>query len=82
MIAAIAILSFLFIWDQVFWPVVLINSNNHKTVPLGIVLLSTQFAPIYNLTMAASTITVIPVLIVFLIFRRHFFGGFMLSGLK
>ena len=80
-IAAIAILSFLFMWDQVFWPLVLINSNSHNTVPLGIILLSTQFAPIYNLTMAASTITVIPVLIVFLIFRRHFFGGFMMSGL-
>lgn len=81
-IAAIAILSFLFMWDQVFWPLVLINSNTHTTVPLGIILLSTQFAPIYNLTMAASTVTVIPVLVVFLIFRRHFFGGFMMSGLK
>lgn len=81
-IAAIAILSFLFMWDQVFWPLVLINSNGHSTVPLGIILLSTQFAPIYNLTMAASAVTVIPVLVVFLIFRRHFFGGFMMSGIK
>jgi multiple sugar transport system permease protein len=81
-IAAIAILSFLFIWDQVFWPLVLINTNAAKTVPLGIILLSTQFGPVYNLTMAASTITVGPVLIVFLFFRRQFFGGFMMSGLK
>lgn len=32
--------------------------------------------------MAASTITVVPVLIVFFVFRRQFLGGFMMSGLK
>ena len=81
-IAALAILSFLFMYDQVFWPLILISSNGHKTVPLGIIGFSTMFGPIYNLTMAASTITVIPVLIVFFVFRRHFLGGFMMSGLK
>lgn len=34
-IAAIAILSFLFIWDQVFWPLILINTDAAKTVPLA-----------------------------------------------
>jgi multiple sugar transport system permease protein len=81
-IAAVAILSFLYNWDQLFWPLVLISSNTNKTVPLGIVDLSTQFGPIYDLTMAASTLTIIPVLIVFLAFRRHFIQGMMMSGLK
>lgn len=81
-IAALAILSFLYHWDLVFWPLILINSNINKTVPLGIILLSTQWGAIYDLTMAASTLTVLPVLIVFLIFRRQFIEGFVLSGLK
>lgn len=81
-IAAVAILSFLYNWDQLFWPLVLISSDANKTVPLGIVNLSTQFGPIYDLTMAASTLTVVPVLLVFLVFRRHFIQGMMLSGLK
>jgi len=81
-IAAIAILSFLYNWDQLFWPLVLISSNANKTVPLGIVDLSTQFGPIYDLTMAASTLTIVPVLFVFLAFRRHFIQGMMMSGLK
>jgi multiple sugar transport system permease protein len=80
--AALAILSFLYHWDSVFWPLILINSNINKTVPLGIVLLSTQWGAIYDLTMAASTLTVLPVLIVFLIFRKQFIKGFVMSGLK
>ncbi len=81
-IAAVAILSFLYNWDQLFWPLVLITSDANKTVPLGIVDLSTQFGPIYDLTMAASTLTIVPVLLVFLVFRRHFIQGMMMSGLK
>ena len=81
-IAAVAILSFLYNWDQLFWPLVLIGSDSNKTVPLGIVGLSTQFGPIYDLTMAASTLTIVPVVLVFLVFRRHFIQGMMMSGLK
>jgi multiple sugar transport system permease protein len=81
-IAAVAILSFLYNWDQLFWPLVLIGSDTSKTVPLGILDLSTQFGPIYDLTMAASTLTIVPVILVFLVFRRHFIQGMMMSGLK
>jgi ABC-type glycerol-3-phosphate transport system permease component len=77
-----AILSFIYNWDQLFWPLVLITSDQNKTVPLGIVDLSTQFGPIYDLTMAASTLTVVPILVVFFIFRRRFVEGMMMQGLK
>jgi ABC-type glycerol-3-phosphate transport system permease component len=61
---------------------VAIASDAHRTVPLGIVALSTQFGPDYDLTMAASTLTIVPVLVVFFMFRRHFIQGMMMSGLK
>jgi ABC-type glycerol-3-phosphate transport system permease component len=80
-IAAVAILSFLYNWDQLFWPLVSIASDAHRTVPLGIVALSTQFGPAYDLTMAASTLTILPVVVVFLLLRRHFISGMALSGL-
>jgi multiple sugar transport system permease protein len=80
-IAAVAILSFLYNWDQLFWPLVSITSDTNKTVPLGIVALSTQFGPAYDLTMAASTLTILPIVVVFLLLRRHFISGMALSGL-
>jgi len=80
-IAAVAILSFLYNWDQLFWPLVSIASDANRTVPLGIVALSTQFGPDYDLTMAASTLTILPVVVVFLLLRRHFISGMALSGL-
>jgi multiple sugar transport system permease protein len=53
------------------------------TVQLGLVLFqSQQTASEFNLLMAASTIAVIPVLIVFLIFQRQIVRGIMLGGLK
>jgi multiple sugar transport system permease protein len=61
---------------------VLITSQQIATVPLAIVDLSTQFGPIYNLTMAASTITVVPTVVVFFVFRRQFVEGMMMQGLK
>lgn len=81
-ISAVIILSFLYNWDQLFWPLVLITSQQNSTVPLGIVDLSTQFGPIYNLTMAASTITVVPTVVVFFVFRRQFVEGMTMQGLK
>ena len=81
-VAAVAILSFLYNWDQLFWPLVLITSQQNATVPLAIVDLSTQFGPIYNLTMAASTVTVVPTVVVFFVFRRQFVEGMMMQGLK
>jgi multiple sugar transport system permease protein len=81
-LAALAILSFLYHWDSVFWPLILISSEAKKTVPLGIILLSTQWGTIYDLTMAASALTILPVLVVFFIFRRQFIQGIVLSGLK
>ena len=80
---AFAILAFIYNWNNFFYQFIIVSSNRYMTVQLGLVLFqSQQTASEFNLLMAASTIAVVPVLIVFLIFQRQIVRGIMLGGLK
>ncbi|MDA8289262.1 MAG: carbohydrate ABC transporter permease [Actinomycetota bacterium] len=80
---AFAILAFIYNWNNFFYQFIIVSTNRYMTVQLGLVLFqSQQTASEFNLLMAASTIAVIPVLIVFLIFQRQIVRGIMLGGLK
>jgi multiple sugar transport system permease protein len=80
--SALAIFSFVYCWDQLLWPLVVINSDSMKTLPLGIILLSNQRGIIYDLTLAAGLLSVIPPLIIFIIFQKHIVKGAIMTGLK
>ncbi len=80
---AFAILAFIYNWNNFFYQFIIVSSNRYMTVQLGLVLFqSQQTASEFNLLMAASTIAIVPVLIVFLIFQRQIVRGIMLGGLK
>lgn len=81
-LSALAIFSFVYFWDQLLWPLVAVSSDAMKTLPLGLVLLSNQRGIIYDLTMAGGLLSVIPPLIVFIIFQRRIVKGVILAGLK
>ncbi len=81
-IATLGIFSFVYIWDQLIWPIVAISSNAKRTLPVGISLLSTESGARIDLVLAAGVISVLPPLIVFLIFQRRIIKGAMMSGLK
>lgn len=80
--ASLAIFSFVYIWDQLIWPVVVISSDARKTLPMGIALLSTESGARFDLVLAAALLAVLPPLIVFLIFQRRIVRGVVLAGLK
>ncbi|MHB8244727.1 MAG: carbohydrate ABC transporter permease [Acidimicrobiales bacterium] len=80
---AFAILSFIYNWNNFFYQFIVVSSTRFMTVQLGLVLFQAQqTASEFNLLMAASTLAVVPVLIVFLIFQKQIVRGVMLSGLK
>lgn len=80
--ASLAIFSFVYIWDQLIWPVVVISSDARKTLPLGIALLSTESGARFDLVLAAGVLAVLPPLAVFLIFQRRIVRGVIMAGLK
>jgi multiple sugar transport system permease protein len=83
--AALATLTtFVFMgsWNNFMWPLIVTNSDNMKTLPIGLASFQGQFSTDYTLLMAASMIVLIPVIIVYIFNQRFFTEGIVLSGLK
>jgi multiple sugar transport system permease protein len=81
-LAALAILSFIDSWGALLWPLVVLNSPEMRTLPMGIAGLANVNSPQLYYMLPAATITVVPVVIVFAIFQRQFVNAMTSSGLK
>jgi ABC-type glycerol-3-phosphate transport system permease component len=82
-VGAFTILSFIYNWNNFFYQYVIVNTTRYMTVQLGLtVFQSQQGNSQFNLLMAASTLAVVPVVIVFLIFQKQIVRGVVLGGLK
>ncbi len=81
-LAALAIFTFTYHWDDFYWPLVIVSSEELRTLPLGLALFVVRNRTVWDLLMAGSVIATLPVLIVFLLFQRHFVRGIALSGMK
>lgn len=81
-LAAMGIFTFVFVWDDFFWPLIIISSEELRTLPLGIALFLVKNRTSWDLVMAGSVLVTIPVLLVFLAFQRHFIRGIALTGMK
>lgn len=82
LIAILVIFMFQWSWDNLIWPSIILTDKSMYTLALAIAYLRTGLEHLYNQQMAGSTLAIIPVLIVFLIFQKHITEGAHLSGLK
>lgn len=78
---ALAIFTFLGSWNDLFWPLIALNSNEMRTLPVGLSILQHEGYTMQGLAMAAAAVTTIPVLIIYGMFQRHIIQGVMVSGL-
>jgi multiple sugar transport system permease protein len=81
-LAALAIFTFTYQWDNFYWPLIIVSSEGLRTLPLGLALFVVRNRTVWDLLMAGSVVATLPVLIVFLLFQRHFVRGIALTGLK
>ena len=81
-LAALAILVFLGNWNAFLWPVIVIESSIMRTLPVGIALFSGEAGSEWQLIMAAASLAVIPVLLVYVFFQRQIVQGIALTGMK
>jgi multiple sugar transport system permease protein len=80
--AALAIFTFMESWNSFLWPLIVIDTPDMRTMPLGLAMLKTQFLSQWPLIMTATLLTSLPVIIIYIIFQRQFVRGILLSGLK
>lgn len=81
-IATLAIFSFLNSWNDFMGPIIYLQSIENRTLAIGLAMFSNMFGTQWNLLMAAATIAVIPILVIFFSFQRYFEKGLVMSGLK
>jgi len=82
-IASLAILSFLYSWNLFLEPLVFLTEPNKYTLPVVLPQFTDTYgAPIFNVQLAATSLSVIPVMIVFVMAQRHFIRGITMTGLK
>ena len=81
-LATLGIFTFLHSWNEFMWPLIVINRLSLKTLPIGLSYFQDSYSTDWNLLMAGSVITLLPVLIVFLLGQRFFIKGIVLSGIK
>lgn len=81
-LAAIGVFTFVESWNDLFGPLIFINSTELQTLPMALALFQSEFFTTVSLLMAASTITILPVLILYVVAQRYFVEGITSSGLK
>lgn len=80
--ATVAILSFLFSWGQLLWPVLVTRGPQVRPLPLGMAEFQNLPPILWGDVMAYATMMTLPVLIVFLVFQDAFVRGVARSGIK
>lgn len=81
-LATATIFTFLANWDEFAWALTIITDQDKLTLPVAIQLFQGQNATQWGLVFAASAIAIIPVIIVFLVFQRHFVQGLTAGAVK
>ncbi|MFN3844634.1 MAG: carbohydrate ABC transporter permease [Paracoccaceae bacterium] len=81
-LSALAIFIFLGNWTAFIWPLIVTNSQELYTIPVGLTTFSVEQSVQWEMIMTGAAISTIPTLIVFLIFQRYIIRGIAMAGLK
>ena len=81
-IGALAVIEFVYVWNQYLWPNLVVNEADMNTVQSGLRVLSKGNVDQPNLVMAGTVIAAIPVAIVLLVFQRQLVRGLTAGAVK
>lgn len=82
-VATLSIFAFLGAWNAYMWPMVVTNSNNMRTLQIGLkYMIKPDLGPQWPMIMAASTMILLPVLILFICLQKYFINGMVHAGIK
>ena len=81
-IAVLATLQFTWIWNDFLWPIIFTQSDDMRTIMVGLASLKGQYSVAYGVQGAMALIASVPTLIVFIFFQRYFIRGLTLGSVK
>lgn len=81
-VVSLAILTVLFEWKELLWPIVVNRSADKLTLGPGLALLRGEYITDWNVVMAAGVMAALPMIVIFLILQKQFIASFARSGIK
>jgi len=83
-LVSLGLIFFMGSWNDYLFPLIILKSPENFTLPLTIrsLIAGGLGRPVYNLQMAGSVISIIPLLIIFLVFQRRFIDGITAGAIK
>lgn len=81
-LATLGVFTFMASWNSFIWPLIVVNSIEMQTLPLGLASFQGLYTTDWTLLMAGTVIALIPILIIFIFAQRFFIEGITLSGVK
>lgn len=81
-LAALTILTSLFSWNDLLWPLIVNTIPDRMTLPVGLATLQSAQGTDYPVLMAGSLLTILPMVLVFVLLQKQFIRGIAMSGIK
>ena len=81
-ISALAIFQFLWVWEDYLWPYLMLNSEELQVLAVGLRTFSDRYATDFGGLFAATTISILPVLVVYVVFQKRFIAGAASAAVK
>ena len=78
----IALLKIIGSWNSFLWPLIMTNSTEMRTLPVGLTAFTTEAGTNYGLLMAASAMVILPMIIIFFLMQKYVVAGVARAGLK
>ncbi|MFB8006241.1 carbohydrate ABC transporter permease [Nocardia sp. NPDC056000] len=80
-VMVLAVLTWITVWNDFLWPLIMIQRDEYATVTLGLIRLQGQYTTNWPLLMAAATLILLPLLLIYAVAQRAFIRGIAMSGL-
>lgn len=81
-LATLSITTFMESWNDYLWPLLMLTDKNKMTLPIALSTLNGQFNTEYNVLMAGSLISMIPIILIYIFAQKYFKNGMMAGGIK
>lgn len=81
-IASLAIFQFLWSWEDFLWPYLMINNEEKQLLSVGLRMFNGQYGTDYGGLFAATSISIIPVIVIYIIFQKRFIAGVSSGSIK
>lgn len=81
-LATLGIFQFMGTWNDYLWPLIVITTTEKRTLPIMLTWYNSQHGSRFDLTMAASVLVILPIVVVYFLFQRWIVRGIALTGFK